>query len=86
MVLISDHQMTDRSANTDHRKHMLVLLYNTLHDHGLVIIVLQKFLHLGRQFFSGMAPDSVDTHRFGQFHKVGVRHFGMRVSAFVKEI
>ena len=65
---------------------MLVLLNDTLQQNRFGIIVFQKLFHFLAQIFRTSAPQSVDTHRVGEFDKVWVGHARVRVALFVEQV
>ena len=69
-----------------HRKHMLVPLNQTLHQHGFRSVILQKLFHLFAEFAGIAASDCVDTHRLCKTDKIGICHSGVGIAGVVKEI
>ncbi len=65
---------------------MLVLLHQTLHQHGPRPIVLEELLHLCGQLLCRVTPDRMHTHRLCKEDEVGVLHLRVRVALVVEEI
>lgn len=73
-------------AGGDHREDMLAGRDHAFEQHGLVIGVLEEFLHFGGELLCTVTPDSVDTHRLGELDKIGVDHTSVCVSLIVEKV
>ena len=78
--------LVESLAGGYHREDVLAGRDHAFEQHGLVVGVLEEFLHLGGELFCTVTPDSVDTHRLGELNEIRVDHTSVCVSLIVEEI
>lgn len=65
---------------------MFILDATRVKQHGLVVVVLHKLLHLCWQVGNVVAADGVHAHRLGQSDEIRVGHLSVRVALLVEEV